>query len=121
MSSDRTGVNELSEIYSLLSNSRRLQVVRYLSLFEVDTTIEVRQIARAIGGIEQGISPKLVESKDYESVYNGLIQCHLPKLAEQDIIMYNTQSKKVTVTPKLRQYQTVDQCTRFIMSFNMKI
>lgn len=121
MSSDRMEINELSEIYNLLSNSRRLQVIRYLSLFEVGFTIEVRQLARAIGGIEGRISPQLVESKEYESVYNGLIQCHLPKLAKQGVIQYNTQSKEVTVTPKLKQYQTVDQCTRFIMSCNMRL
>ena len=114
-------INESSEIFNLLSNSRRLQVIRYLSLFEVGFTIGVRQLARTIGGIEGGISPQLVESKEYKSVYNGLIQCHLPKLAEQGIIQYNTQSKEVTVTPKLKQYQTVDQCTRFIMSCNMRL
>jgi hypothetical protein len=108
------------DVYRILGNSRRLRVIRYLSLFEEGTSIEVRQIARAISGIEIGISPRLVGTKDYESVYNGLIQTHLPKLAAEGVIEYDERSKEATVTPNLKQYMTIDILTQFVTSLGVE-
>jgi hypothetical protein len=103
-----------NDIYRLLSNSRRLRLIRYLSIFEIGTSVEVRQIARTISGIERGIPPGSVGTDEYESVYNGLIQNHLPTLATEEVIEYDPQSKEVAVTPKLKRYATADAIVQFV-------
>lgn len=103
-----------NDVYRLLGNSRSLRLIRYLSIFEIGTSVEVRQIARTISGIERGIPPRSVGTDEYESVYNGLIQNYLPALATEEVIEYDTQSKEVTVTPKLKRYAMADTITQFV-------
>jgi hypothetical protein len=67
-----------------------------------------------IGGVENGISPREVTTEDYESVYNGLIQNHLPKLAKYDIIDYDDRAKVVTVTPRIEEYVILIVMARII-------
>lgn len=107
-----TSFNE--EVYQVLSNSRRLQLIRYLSIFDIGASVEVRQIARTISGLERGIPPRSVGTDGYESVYNGLIQNHLPTLATEEVIEYDAQSKKIIVTPKLKRYATADAIAQFV-------
>lgn len=105
------------EIYTLLGNQRRLLVIRFLALFEAGVSIEVRQVARIIRSIEGGTSPRLVSTEDYESVYNGLIQTHLPKLAAEGLIKYDERCKEVTVTRRVKHYASVDSLVQFVYSF----
>ena len=67
-----------------------------------------------IGGVENGILPREVTTEDYESVYNGLIQNHLPKLAKYDIIDYDDRAKVVTVTPRIEEYVILIVMARII-------
>ena len=103
-----------NDVYRILSNSRRLRLIRYLSIFEIGASVEVRQIARTISGIELGIPSRSVGTDEYESVYNGLIQNHLPTLATEEVIEYDTQSKEVTVTSKLKRFAMADTITQFV-------
>jgi hypothetical protein len=113
-----TSDNDLdpAEVHNLLGNQRRLLVIGYLSLFNPGATVEVRNVARVVRGVETGTPPNQVSTDDYESAYNGLIQTHLPKLADKDLIEYNERRKVVLVTRRLEQYALIVVLARFITS-----
>lgn len=108
--------SDLALVHRLLGNQRRLLVIRYLSLFRPGTNVEVRHLARVIRGIETETCPNHVSSRDYESAYNSLIQTHLPKLATNDIIDYDSRQKVVTVTNQTTHYALIAVIVRFIVS-----
>jgi hypothetical protein len=93
-----------AELFALLGNRRRLFAIKFLAMFEIDASLEVREIARFVRGAETSTSPRLVSTDDYESAYNGLIQTHLPKLAIADVIEYDDRAKEVIVTRRVKQY-----------------
>ena len=101
-------------VHHLLGNQRRLLIIRYLSLFAPGATVEVRHVARVVRGIEVGKPPRQVSTADYESAYNGLIQRHLPKLAETGLIEYDEGRKQVTVTQQLNQSTLIIAATSVI-------
>ena len=106
----------VSNVLGVLGNERRVLLINYLFLFEYQQDIEVRHLARVIGSVENGISPREVTTEDYESVYNGLIQNHLPKLAKYDIIDYNDRAKVVTATPRIEEYAILIAVAQSIFS-----
>ncbi|MFD1600481.1 DUF7344 domain-containing protein [Halobellus rarus] len=101
------------DFFDLLGNRRRLLIIVYLSLFDQEASVEVRHLARIVRGIELGVPPRQVGSKDYESAYNALIQTHLPKLAACDVIEYDDARKTVSVTHRIKQYALVAQIARY--------
>jgi hypothetical protein len=107
-----------TDIYQLLGNERRLLVVRYLALYEVGVSLKVRHLARVIRGIEMGTPPEQVGTEGYETVYNGLIQRHLPKLAADAVLQYDDRGKVVTVTQRSKQYALIDGVTGFLHRFD---
>ena len=96
------------DLFDLLGNRRRLLVIKYLSLFRKDVSVEVRHLARVIRGVELEKPSRQVSSDDYESAYNGLIQTHLPKLTANGIVEYDESRK--TLSPTHR----VNQCALFV-------
>jgi hypothetical protein len=114
MTSPKAGDTRRTNIYQLLGNQRRLLVIRYLALYEVGVSLEVRYLARVIRGIETGVPPEQVSTDGYETVYNGLIQRHLPRLAEDAILQYDERGKVVTVTRRSKQYAMIDGMTGFL-------
>ncbi|WP_445668780.1 DUF7344 domain-containing protein [Natronoarchaeum rubrum] len=106
--------SSVANVLGILGNKRRVLLLNYLFLFGYEQGIEVRHLARVIGGVENGISPREVTTEDYESVYNGLIQNHLPKLAKYDIIDYDDRAKVVTVTPRIEEYVILIVIARII-------
>ncbi|WP_455428720.1 DUF7344 domain-containing protein [Haloferax gibbonsii] len=93
-----------AEVFALLGNRRRLLVVRYLSLFSCGQTVSVRHVARVICGIETNTPPSQVTSTAYESVYNGLIQNHLPRMHEHGLIQYDERGKEIGVLTDVFYY-----------------
>jgi len=100
--------------HELLGNYRRQLVIRYLSLFSQGATISARHIARVIRGIETNTPPGQVGTAEYESAYNSLIQSHLPKLDDAEVLAYDDRSKEVVVTPQLRRYAFVMSVTEMV-------
>ena len=105
-------VADSATLFDLFGNRRRLLVIEYLSLFGRDACVEVRHLARIVRGIELGEPPRQIDSDDYESAYNGLIQTHLPKLAAHDVLEYNDTRKTVTPTSRVEQYALLAQVAR---------
>lgn len=115
MSSAGGGVSSIADVFSILGNQRRLLVVGYLSMFDVGATVEVRHLARVVRGIETGAPPRNVGTDSYESAYNGLIQTHLPKLDDRELVAYDERAKTVTVESQMEQYAAIISICRAIL------
>lgn len=78
---------ELDEVFGLLKNRRRRDVLRHL----VETSEELRlgELAERIAARECGKDVSQINSQERKRVYVGLYQCHLPKLADIGVINYN--------------------------------
>lgn len=85
-------------IHDILSNSRRRAVLRYLK--SKSGTLDVRELAQHIAERESGTSPPPGNVR--KSVYNSLLQTHLPKLDREDVIEYDSDRKTVIISESAR-------------------
>ncbi|GAB7121190.1 DUF7344 domain-containing protein [Natrinema pallidum] len=102
------------DLFDLLGNRRRMLVVEYISLFENGESVEVRHIARIIRSIELQKPPRQLNSNDYESAYNGLIQTHLPKLAAYGVVEYDDSRKTISPTQQVNRYSLLIQIAYYL-------
>ncbi|ELZ79719.1 DUF7344 domain-containing protein [Haloferax larsenii] len=75
------------EIYHLLQNERRRNVLRYLRGRE--GPVQMRDIAEQVAAWEHDTTVQALMSDQRQRVYIALYQAHLPKLDEEGIIDYN--------------------------------
>ena len=87
-----------TEIYHVLSNSRRREVLGIL--WRRGERLPLREISEEIAAAETGQSPPPRASR--ESVYNALHQTHLPKLDALGLVDYDPNRKLVTALPEAR-------------------
>ena len=85
-------------IHDILSNSRRRAVLTYLK--SEQGTLEVSDLATRIAERETDTSPPPRDLR--RSVYNSLLQTHLPKLDSKDVIEFDDDQKIVTVSDSAR-------------------
>ncbi|WP_049972921.1 DUF7344 domain-containing protein [Haladaptatus cibarius] len=105
---------ELSEdqIYHLLQNERRRNVLRYLH--DADEQVSMRDIAEQVAAWENDITVQTLSSSERQRVYIPLYQSHLPKLDEEGVIEYDQSRGTVRKTPladKLYDYLEPTQPT----------
>lgn len=81
------------DIHDVLRNRRRRLVIDILK--EADSPVSVRELSEQIGAVESGSDPPPRNIK--QSVYVSLLQTHLPKLDELNIINYEPDGKTVAV------------------------
>ena len=93
--------DDLNEYHFLLSNRRRRLVIARVSALNPGGSIDTNTLARWIAGVETGMEPEAVPTGDYQAVYNGLIQTHLPALDDAQIVVYNSQRKRVRRGPAI--------------------
>jgi len=62
---------------------------------ELDSTVSVRELSRAIVTIEEGVPIEHATGAPYHNVYTSLIQTHLPELDDVGAIEYNSSRKVV--------------------------
>jgi len=111
----RYSAQSLSTIHHTLQASRRRLVIGLLAYrgfagSEIGTSVRpdrsaspaqmkakvtVRQLSREIVAIEEGIPFDRATGEEYHSVYNSLIQTHLPKLNDIGAIEYDSDRKTV--------------------------
>lgn len=84
------------EIFYLLKNRRRRDIVRYL--MDNDGTATLSELAEHIAAWENDIDVQALNSGQRKRVYVALYQTHLPKLAENGIIEYERNRGDVTLT-----------------------
>lgn len=90
---ERTRDVGTEEVFDVLRNDRRRRVIRELCSHAGQTT--VRGLSERIAESETGESPP--PRKARESVYSALIQTHLPKLDEREIVEYDPDRKTVAL------------------------
>lgn len=96
---------ERNEIYTLLSNRRRRNVIH--SLLDDGPESSIGELATLLAAWENGCPTDEVTSKQRKRVYTALRQTHLPKLAEAGVLEYDEDRGGVELTPagaELRKY-----------------
>ena len=74
------------EIFHVLQNERRRNVLRYLR--QRDGAVPMREIAEQVAAWEHGTTVEQLSSEERQRVYIPLYQSHLPKLDDVGAIRY---------------------------------
>jgi hypothetical protein len=93
--------DDLNEFHYLLSNRRRRLAIARVSLLAPGKSMKTRTLARWIAGVETGMEPEAVPTGDYQAVYNGLTQTHLPALDDAGVVNFNSARKRVRRGPAI--------------------
>lgn len=91
------------DIFHLLQNQRRRDVLRYLQ--GVEGPVAMRDMAEQVAAWEHDTTLQALTSDECQRVYIALYQTHLPKLDEEGIINYNQSRGIVERTPKADELQ----------------
>lgn len=75
-------------IFETLRNQRRRQVIAYLKA-EADSSASVKELYGHIAAKENGVTVDETTYAQRKRVYTSLLQTHLPKLDELDVIEYD--------------------------------
>lgn len=107
-SEEESGVTEFSkdDIFHILQNERRRNVLRYLA--DVEGQVEMRDVAEQVAAWEHNTTLESLTSVERQRVYIALYQSHLPKLDKMGVIDYN-QSRGIVV-----RCPEADQLTRYL-------
>ncbi|XVH33864.1 DUF7344 domain-containing protein (plasmid) [Haloferacaceae archaeon DSL9] len=87
------------EIYHLLQNQRRRNVLRYLQ--DTEGSVRMRDVAEQVAAWEYNTTVNKLSSKERQRVYIALYQSHLPKLDRSGLIDYNQDRGVVTPRPMI--------------------
>lgn len=97
----------LDLIFEVLKNQRRREVIRYLREHEQQVTLS--DLAEHIAALENDTDIASITSSQRKRVYVGLYQCHLPKMADMDIVHFNQNRGIVDLGPNAPQlYEYLD-------------
>jgi DNA-binding transcriptional ArsR family regulator len=97
----------LDLIFEILKNQRRREVIRYLREHEQQVTLS--DLAEHIAALENDTDVASITSSQRKRVYVGLYQCHLPKMADMDIVHFNQNRGIVDLGPNAPQlYEYLD-------------
>lgn len=87
-------------IYTLLKNSRRRQVLRYLREHE---EASLGELAEQIAAYENDVEVDAVSSSQRKRVYIGLYQAHFPKMDDAGVIDFQKHRGTVTLLDRASQ------------------
>ncbi len=93
------------EIFEVLSNGRRRQVLHYLKRQEDRQRIELRELVDHVAAWENDVSVDEVDADERKRVYTALRQSHLPKMDEAGVIEYDNMRGEVLLTDRAREAQ----------------
>lgn len=74
-------------LFDVLKNQRRRLVLEFLR--ESEGPVRIGTLAEHIAAFENDVSPRRLNAQQRKRVYIGLYQCHLPKMADVDVIEFN--------------------------------
>jgi hypothetical protein len=88
-------VDELTQgdLFSMLRNERRREVIHYLS--DHEGAVDLRDLSEYIAALENDCEPEAVTYKQRKRVQTALYQMHLPKLADRRIVEYDRRAGRV--------------------------
>jgi len=90
------------DIHGVLSNERRRMTIEILG--DEDGSLSARELSERIAERETGQQPPPRNIR--QSAYVSLIQTHLPRLDELDIVEYDNGSKSVSLSSSAEQVST---------------
>ena len=97
----------LDLLFEILKNRRRREVIRYLREHEQQVTLS--DLAEHIAALENDTDVASITSSQRKRVYVGLYQCHLPKMADMEIVHFNQNRGIVDLGPNAPQlYEYLD-------------
>ena len=90
-------------ILELLANRRR----RYLlyALRGRTEPIELSRLAETVAGWEHDVPPDEVAKNEYKSVYVSSVQCHVPKLADANVVDHDEETHSVILSENFEQLE----------------
>ena len=94
----------LDEIFELLKNERRREVIKYL-LESPDGRATLSDLAELIAAKENDIEIRELSSDQRKRVYVGLYQCHLPKMDDMGVIDFESNRGTVELNSSVAQLQ----------------
>jgi hypothetical protein len=92
----------LERVFDILRNERRQRVLGYLAVTD-DDVIRIGDLAEHVAAIENDLSVNALSSQQRKRVYVALYQCHLPKMADADVIAFDKDRGTIEVGPNLDQ------------------
>jgi len=99
-----------SNLYDLLGPPRRRYAIEIIA--EGDGEITVRDLARRITAIEQDVPIEHARGDPYRNVYTSLTQTHLGRMADADIIQFDSDRKVIYADESLEDAWLLLQATR---------
>ncbi len=106
-------------VFSVLSNERRRQVLRYLHEDGEGSTI--RELSQQLAAWENGVPTEVVTYKQRKRVYTSLHQTHLPALADAGVVDYDRDRGTVELTARaavLDEYLATDTAASTAMPWH---
>jgi DNA-binding transcriptional ArsR family regulator len=99
----------LDQIFELLKNMRRREVLQYLQETE-ESVVSIGELAEHIAAIENETTVDAISSSQRKRVYVGLYQCHLPKMDDMGVVDFDQNRGRIEIG------RNADQLERFLES-----
>lgn len=99
--SDDHGELPLDEVFHILTNHRRRQVLSYLT--DHDGTATLGELAEYIAAAENSVSIQRVTSTQRKRTYVALYQCHLSKMDAAGIVSFDSNRGTVELNESAEQ------------------
>jgi DNA-binding transcriptional ArsR family regulator len=93
----------LDQIFELLKNTRRRRVLKFLRENGGETTLS--EVAEHIAALENDTTVKAINSAQRKRVYVGLYQCHLPKMDDADVVIFDKNRGTIELGPNVEQLE----------------
>lgn len=91
----------LDQVFEVLKNSRRREVLKYLKNRE--GSVSLSDLAEHVAAIENDTTVRALSSSQRKRVYVGLYQCHLPKMDDMDIVNFDQNRGRIELAANADQ------------------
>ena len=98
-----SGELPLDQVFEILKNQRRREVLAYLR--ESETEVTLGEVAEHIAAIENDTTVDAISSSERKRVYVGLYQCHLPKMDDMNIVSFNQNRGRIELAENAAQLE----------------
>ncbi|MHB9286529.1 hypothetical protein ACKVMT_05760 [Halobacteriales archaeon Cl-PHB] len=91
----------LDQVFEILKNQRRREVLHYLNEHEGQASLS--DLAEHIAAMENDTTVDAISSSQRKRVYVGLYQCHLPKMDDMNIVAFDQNRGDVELAANAEQ------------------
>lgn len=93
------------DVFDVLSNARRRQILHYLKRQDDRKRIDLRELVDHVAAWENDKAIEEVTAVERKRVYTALRQSHLPKMDQAGVIVYDNMRAEVELTEAAREAQ----------------